>query len=294
MEEISKPDARALEAWSRGYGLIGQLVHRGVRPDDLPSLVELPQLWSALPTCVDDDETWIDLERVAADHYALFERTVYPYRGVFFDPQALILGEEDHLGRSLQTLAQLCQRGDATGASAHLRERLLPWLAPVSCSLMRHSGPFFSALFDLLLSIVEHHAQSSVVAAPVLPPGWSLSEQDGLPALVKQLLSPVLCGALLTHEDLRQLARDLRLPKGFGERRLVLTNLFRAASDFDKSDALLSSLAARFDEFEAQYAGWSERYPVLANAGSPWEARAGHTARSLRALAEQLPQDAPC
>ncbi len=280
---------RALEAWCRGYGLIAQLVLRGVRPEDLPSLAHFPQIWSALPTRVDEGEAWIDLERIAADHYALFERTVYPYRGVFLSPQALILGEEDHLGASIQTLAQLCLRRDARGASAHLRDRLLPWLAPVSCSLMQRGGPLFSAVVELLLSVVERHASGDAVPEPALPPPWSLDEQDGLQALVKQLLAPALAGGLLTHEDLRELAQALGLPKGFGERRLVLSNLFRAAADFDRTRELLEQLARCFERFETQYAGWIAEHPAIADAARPWSARAQHTAHSLREIAERLP-----
>lgn len=176
----------AARARSQGYNLLSALIARGLTVEMMPALQQVAAVAGALPERYDADEA-------AAEHYALFGRTVFAYASVFCSRAAQRGGEEvarvlvtyaacgfappdaleaDGLACELAALAYLCAAEadaleDGLAAEVHksrthqaqlLADHLLGWLPAICEALQRQPQPLYAVAGALLCGFVGDHA----------------------------------------------------------------------------------------------------------------------------------------
>lgn len=288
-------------ARSYTYSLLSRLFLQGLTPDLAPAIAAIPELAATSAANVDPDQT-------AADHQALLGFALFPYQSIFLDPSGLLGGEEsvrvqqsygqygftpattgespDHIGHELACLAFLCAaESDAwEDQRSHTAQRiqrlqfeflqthLLRWLPPFALALHRQQNPFYTALAELTLALVDSQlaAGHQVVAAPpfhlLSAPPLLEDRATTLQEIAQWLLCPPYSGLFLSRDDLGRLARRHQLPRGFGDRALLLTNLLRSAIKYDCFEALITDLHALIRAEEQAYERFADEMP----ASSPW------------------------
>lgn len=304
----------------RTYQLFGRLFLEGITADLLPQLDLVPEL--AEPAAQ------IDLEQAAAGHYHLTAVSVFPYESIFLDPSGLLggpvsdsildiyrqngfdmLSDADHIGHELHFLAHLCaaeaaalDAGDNEAAplwrrrqQSFLTTHLLAWLAPLVVSIEQAGTPFYGRLADLTLDLAADHLLQSHASSPSisLPHAPRLAtEESTLKEIARGLTTPPFCGLFLSRDAISALAHRHEIPRGFGDRTQMLTNLLRTAGQYDLASNVLLDLAAICVEWRKQYEEQQARYPEIAPWIRPWQEHVSQTAESLQGLTAVL-EDAP-
>ncbi|PRQ02558.1 Nitrate reductase delta subunit [Enhygromyxa salina] len=300
-------DPRVLAlAYSRLYAVLARALLRGVDARMLAQLRELD---------------WVGpgdgLEQLATQLHATFELGVFPYAGVFLDPDAQagacadrVRGfyaragfsprpvnaelAPDHLGVELAFMA-FVSRAHADGrlgpSSPLLAEFLdacvlayLPSLVIAARELGEGAWP---TMLNELLELVA--AQRATLpgprAAPSLCPAQALLDdaRTGLREIAAYLLTPARSGVFLTRADIAALARSRGLARGFGSRLTMLDNLLRGAVEYGELDKLragLDELLARRDHRLVELDQRLELGPAI----EPWRAAIARTRELVRAL----------
>lgn len=168
----------------------------------------------------------------------------------------------DHVGHELGLLAHLSaaeagawkEGRDEKARRIQLRQRdflqahLLRWLPSLVQAIKEHGQPFYTALSDLALELVQDHALALPLSETVAsflqnnPPPSLQDEKTGLRQIARYLSTPSHSGIYLSRKAIGARARDLGLPHGFGGREQMLENLFRAAVQYDSLRPLLGAL----------------------------------------------------
>lgn len=307
-EPLSAADA----AHARGlaYGLLADLLARGLTPSTREAALTSAPLAAALATYPADD-----LDSVAVEHEHAFGWAVPPFEGAFLDPTRIIGGratdalwalfsdagfrpdvrseDVEHLATALRCLAYLSgAESDAledghTGAVERvcelsrrlLDEHVLRWVPAFANAVRRLERAFPSALVEQIEGLLLLHREQ-LGGAPrrfSLPDAPALLDDasTGLREIGERLATPALCGVLLSREDIGRLARGAHVPRGFGDRTQLLVNLLRSAARFEALEALLDALDAEIGgQVEALGA---PRYADVATLTAPWRARAAET-----------------
>ena len=293
------------EARSRGYGLLGQLILRGLRPEDVATLKQTP-LAAHLPAP-------LDLDALAAQHHRLLSLEIHPYASLFLSPEPGALvdpildacrsagfhvdaasARPDHLGIALMMLSFLCgatadaladgedaiaERTEAL-AQSFLSAWLVPWLAPLRAAVHTHTAPadLWRAVLDTASALAEDHwAGAGTLELPEPPPLLDEARTD-LRTIATFLLAPAHAGVYLSRADLGGLARGVRVPRGLGGREQELTNLLRAAAEYGEVPALM----ARIDALLAERADLTHGPHA-----EGWRARIAQTRTLVRQIAAQ-------
>jgi hypothetical protein len=169
--------------------------------------------------------------------------------------------------------------------------QLFRWLAPFIMAVRQQGDPFFSQLVDLTLeSISQQRAEfgrpdSGTNSLPQSQPEAAESIRDSK-QLSAYLLTPLLSGIFLSRDDIGRLSRGLSLPRGFGQRRHMIENLFQSATTYEQIPNLLSSLQSLLIK-------WENEYQELALQAGPqlqvadWLGRVKETNELLRRLAKE-------
>ena len=207
----------------------------------------------------------------------------------------------DHIATELAFLAFLCgaeadayedglvavARRMAQLQHDFLREHLLRWLPPLVIAIEYEENPFYTAIAQLLLDFVGDHASSdstnrtpSAFTLPS-PPALLDDEKTSLKDIAGFLLRPSYTGIYLSRTQLRKLARQYRLPHGFGEREQVLTNLLRTAVQYDTFTVLIDALSTQMDLWQEQYQLQIVEYSVLTTVNQQWHTRIEQTKQML-------------
>jgi TorA maturation chaperone TorD len=216
----------------------------------------------------------------------------------------------DHIGHELHLLAHLCaaeadawqdDRGTIAKRMRHmqyafLQNHLLPWLVPFVMAVKAEKRPFFTALAQLTLDFIhDHYAEISPqrheekYAAPVEPLRLNLkNEKTGLKQIAQFLATPPYSGFYLSRDTVAQLARAQNIPRGFGDRTQMLTNLLRGAAQFDALPALVDSLQTVITTWQDAYADYAASMPALAPFAAVWQERISQTGRMLSQIDQQL------
>ena len=309
-----------LLARQHSYQLLGNLFLNGVGEENRPVLAQLPELAPHLPDPFDADE-------MAATHQSLFGFNLLPYESVFLTPERVLGGhisdqlarqagelhfqggqsaQMDHMGQQLLLLGYLCgaelnmlDRGEVREAALWgraqadwLAQHLLAWLAPFCASLLNQGEPFFTAVGELTLSVLADHWRSVYnemapqISLPA-PPEILADEKAGLKEIGNFLMTPVYTGLLLTRDDLSRLGRQFRLPRGFGSREQMMTNLLRSAAQYDQILQLMTALAALLAESQARYDSWQAEWPNLTPFIAPWDERLANTMQLAHDISAQ-------
>ena len=298
-------------ARGRAYDLLATGLTDGLRPDRVAHFRAVPALAPHIGTDPDPDG-W------ASAHHTALSLEVPPYEGAFLSEtgqlddgeglrQAYARGglsgvpedqPPDHVGVELRFLAWLSGaeadaildgQEDARAqvqdlASSFIDAHLGRWLPALAVALQTSppTHPFFRELALLAAELVSSHRAQlpGPVAAWSLPPVPDLlSDPDTrLADLATTLTIPSLAGGMLSRAALAGIGRSAEVPKGFGSRALMLTNLMRSAAEYERLPEVLAGLGV-------VATGWSEAHAALG--ATVWADRAQDTVGLLNRMAEQ-------
>ena len=182
-------------------------------------------------------------------------------------------------------------------ASDFLQKHLLRWLPPLIIALQRQPHAFYGRLADLTLEIVTSHlslppnhladmnvlspssgnaAQLKPTTATFLPPAPPLftDQKSSLKQMGSYLITPPLSGIYLSRHAIGTLARQQRLPRGFGSRKQMLTNLLRVGEQYEQMPNLLGALQDLLKAWQEAYTAMQSTSPHLTPFALAWLARA--------------------
>lgn len=215
----------------------------------------------------------------------------------------------DHVGQEVAFLAYLCRlelaaRQNDPGNVPIVRQQqlefmqthLLRWLPSLVCAVEQQGNSFFTAVAYISLALAADHYQdlggesNTHVGQWTLPPPPPLLEQNktGIKEVAVYLTTPATCGIYLGRDDIGRLARRLDLPRGFGDRQQLLTNLMRTAVQYDQFSNLLLAVKAVVDDWQEGYRTSGEQMPVLQPFLAPWVERANHTGQLIEQMLRQV------
>lgn len=313
-------------ARSRAYGLLSELYLVGVTPGNLARVQAVPELAGELRSPFEEDEA-------AADHHALFRFNVYPYQSIFLDPDGLLGGpmservarayarygyqpetsgeSADHVGFELGFLAFLCaaeaearQDGDRSGTLRRLQEQqmafmaaqLLTWIGPLTLAIRQQGQPFFQALADVTLDLLQEQTADLTGNVDRSPQEQSATadmvdllgqEETGLKEIANFLLTPIYSGIYLSRDDIGRLARRQAVPRGFGDRGQLLLNLLRTAANYDAVGDVIDDLAALARSWYTAYGEMVAR-PGIGEFANCWRTRAAGTIALLDQMQRRI------
>jgi putative dimethyl sulfoxide reductase chaperone len=216
----------------------------------------------------------------------------------------------DHVGLELGLLAFLSsaeadawEDGQALVA-LRLRElqrrfldgHLLRWLPGLNLAIRQQGEPFYSALAGLTLELAGEHRSGLAGGSVPDQPGFQLppvldvlsDEKTGLKEIARYLLTPAYSGLYLSREDISRLASGLGIPRGFGSREQMLTNLLRTAADYEQLPRLVENLGILLESWIEFYAGLCGDERPLDPFAAPWLERLNHTQALLATVSSQI------
>lgn len=282
-------------ARSRAYALFAALFREGLTPPLRETVARLPVLAAALPP-----EREVDV--ALAEHHALFGLRVFPYGGVFLEPDGRVGGPSadvvrrvaaasglapvegaeaaDHLPAILDLLASL--GGSDAGAGALAREllgrHLLWWLPPFVVAVREEGDPFWTLAAELTLELAaDHHCGlggplegPGPLTRPEPPdPSWS----SRLDELARYLATPARSGLYLGSGLVRRMGRRLGLPSGFGSRERLVASLLRSAAEYDGLPPVLAALRESLGAAREHHTRIAHDAPELGVVAAAWLAR---------------------
>ncbi len=247
------------------------------------------------------------------------ERVLNFYRQAGFDltpnspSSGYAAGESpDHIGLELAFLSFLSgAEADAIqdGEELHVHriqslqrdffdQHLLPWLPVLVQAVGQQGLPFYSELSRLTLELAcEHRAalgegvavRQAAFALPH-PPALLENEKTSLKDIAAYLLTPAYSGIYLSRDDIARLGRSHKLPRGFGGRTQMLSNLLHSAVDYDHLPVLISDLHAVLDIWQAAYQSFAEKEPAWRPSAQAWMERLQATRTILERVASGASQ----
>lgn len=320
--------ANLARARHRSYALLGRLFREGITRQILPTLERIARLAVLLPERFNEDEAAASYYHLFGFNVFAYEaiflgssedqapaqlggETTHGveqfYRRVGYRTDATDLSV-DHIAYEFGLLAHLAAaeaeawedqhsekaRQMQQHQAAFLAGHLLRWLPAVSEAIRSQKQPFFSAVAELALDLIEDHAvelaSDSLLTAPEdrwlpSPPDLLSDEKTGLREVAHYLTTPALSAIYLSRDTIGVLAQSLELPRGFGSRQQLLENLLHAAVQYDAIERLLLAL----DEIAAH---WERSYettfvPSLHDFTQPWQEQLAATRRLLQDMARQ-------
>ncbi len=315
--------APAAQARHLSYTLLSQLFLQGLTPESLPTVQAVPELAELLPEPLDLDElaavhyqlfgfNVFPFASIFLDDSGLLGGPVtdavsldYQLAGFHVAAEA---SSPDHIGQELAFLAFLCQlewnalqnARDVAAVQGQqilfLQKHLLHWLIPLTLAIKQQDDPFFTAVSNLTLALVYDHYQALAneheiaVAAWVLPTAPDLLDDDktSLKDIAVYFTTPVYGGVFLSRDDVGRLARQYKLPRGFGDRQQLLTNLMRTAVQYDQFSGILNAVKQVVIDWQSFYAGKSKEMPLLEPFIQPWQQRTMQTIHLIANMANAV------
>lgn len=313
--------AQVTQARLHSYTLLGNIFQGGVNAALLPYIQAVPFLHDHLSQKIDLDDlaathfqlfnfTLHPFESIFRDDSGLVggpitDAVISVYHQAGYTPPGDSVSA-DHVGQELAFLAFLCEQeltstGNTLPAGSHhfqhqqyqfLDHHFLRWYPPFLSALKFQQNPFFTATGELTLSLVAHHLQS-VTATESFPyeepkhdqsldiPVFLEEQQTGLRDIVDYLLTPPRSGIYLGKEDIGRLARNLNLPRGFGDRHQILLNLFHTSAQYEQLPQLLLEMKSFVDEWQAAYQQMIHDFPILSPYVSIWAVQVNNTSGLL-------------
>lgn len=301
------------------YLLVSRLFMDGLTDDLLPYMEQIPELASAALRPFDPDESaaahygvfahdifpyesiFRDVSGLLGGVYANQVNAIYQRAGYY------ITADYDHIGHELAFLALLCHaefsalEAQNVEVADHfkqlqavfLRDHLLYWLSPFSIALLYSNQSFFGALakltqrlvYDHLLSI-NHKKTTNLLSNSddtnlAKSPDILRNNQTSLKQIANYLVTPPHSGLYLGRNTITALARERQLPRGFGSRQQMLSNLFHSAAQYDLVPNLLDDLAIHTDSWGKKYEEQIGNFPKLDPWIQPWLQRLKNTAGVL-------------
>ncbi len=298
----------------QAYQFLSRLFLFGLTEDSLTVIRGVPELAKQLPDHFDVDEAAADHQHLFGFNVFPYESVFldpsgrfggdlsaavvsdYERAGYKFDPAA---GGPDHIGHGLALLARLCQEEaeaidlgqiplSQQNKELHrrfLERHLLRWLPPLVLAIRQQNHSFYSALATMTLETVQKFRSDLVVPTKIdfslpMPPALLEDDKTNLGEIVTYLLTPVNSGIYLSRDDIGRLANRGSVPRGFGERRNMLTDLLRSAANYGHLDqvlAALQDLVANWESLYLQMDSSAGRYPEAI----VWASQASRTTAML-------------
>lgn len=301
------------QARRHSYVLLSQLFLEGITAVTLPIVQFIPELAGTLPS-------EFNLDKAAVTHQAIFGFNVFPYESFFLDSTGLIGGSitegvvrsyraagfqedsnatsPDHIGHELAFMAHLLSEGRADSdhhICAFFAQHLMAWLPSFVLAVRKQGHAFFTALADLTLALIADHAADLGwlnIAQVELPTAPTLLQNDktSLKDISRFLTTPAYCGIYLGREEVARLARQLKLPRGFGSRSQMLSNLMKTAVQYEQLPIVITKIQEMLADEQQHYDDMAETYPPIAFYAKQWEERAGETAVLLSQMEQQIQQ----
>jgi len=155
-------------------------------------------------------------------------------------------------------------------------------------AVRRQAHPFYTALADLMLAFVAHDAQTLQCNPPdtPLPPSPALLENDktGLKEIARVLTTPCYTGMVIGRTEIAHLGQMRRLPRGFGSRTQLMSNLLHTAVSYDTFPTLLQDILTLLESSTAVYSQMTAAYPQLAQAIRPWQTQCQNSHQTIQQL----------
>ena len=173
---------------------------------------------------------------------------------------------------------------------------MLRWLPPLVTAVQRSQSSFFDRLAGLTLELGVDHLDEQETPAYIdsLPESPQLAGQDsGLKDIARALTTPPYSGLFLNRETISALARKHEIPRGFGDREQMLTNLLRTAGQYDAAGAIFNDLAGICLEWSGSYQKHCDQLPILQPWIRPWQERVLQTAETLQGLTALIEETPP-
>lgn len=312
------------------YELLGRLFLEGITAVTHPTLQIIPALAHIMTGPFDADEAAADhqtlfgfnvfpYESIFLDGSGLLggaitDAILVSYREAGFAVDAGSTSA-DHIGHELELLAHLCgAEADALADNlppvaarmrhlqrGFLQDHLLRWLVPFVLAVQGQKRPFYTALAALTLDFVHDHFQElSAHSAPLPlrltpalpePPPLLNNEKTGLKEIAGYLTTPPYSGLFLSRDDIARLGRTQNIPRGFGDRTQILTNLLRGAAQFDTLPALLDGMQAVIATWQKAFTSSADSMPILAPFITLWQKRISQTSQTLIQIEQQIKMD---
>jgi hypothetical protein len=109
------------------------------------------------------------------------------------------------------------------------------------------------------------------------PPDILSSKKNGWREISAFLLTPVATGIYLGRDSIGDLAKQFKLPRGFGERQQMLVNVLQSAIVYDNFGEVMTGLAGITAVYQTHYSANLPHFPHDAALASQWQARAAQT-----------------
>lgn len=302
------------------YLLLSRLYLDGLTDDLLPYIANIPELAAAAPRPFYPDEAAaihyqifahdiFPFESIFRDPSGLLGGTYANQVNAAFNRAGIhnITTNYDHIGHELAFLAALCSaESGASGAQeietadqveqlqrTFLEDHLLCWLSPFVTALSFSDHPFFAAVGRLTQDLVYDHLLSFGGAGSTESFGISdESNHPDLPVLLQDnqtnlkqiavfLITPPHSGLYFGRSAIASLARERQLPRGFGSRQQMLSNLFHTAAQYDQVPDLLQTLTAHANSWRRRYEDQMLVFPEMSPWIRPWLKRTISTASAL-------------
>jgi len=303
----------------RIYIMLSRLYLNGLTADLLPYVEEIPELASAAAQPFDADEAAAAHYGIFAHNIFPYESIFRDPSGLlggkyseqvnttYKRASVQINADQDHIGHELAFLASLCNaeskaldneeieaaRVIAKRQAVFLREHLLEWLSPFVTALSFSGQPFYEALGQLSQELIYDHLLTFAEEGSANSYGGPLEENDteigdilrdgktGLKQIASFLITPPYSGFFIGHSTISQFARKRQLPRGFGNRQQMLSNLLHSAAQYDLISDLFQDLAEHAGAWAKCYERQIFDYPELETWIRPWLERIDNTARAL-------------
>lgn len=304
------------------YELLGKLYLDGVTAVTLPTIQIIPSLSKAINVPLNANEAAATHQTLFGfnvfPYESIFLDSSHLLGGAITDTVLFSYQEAgftvndnstnpDHIGNELALLSHLCgAEADAWKDNLplvaermqnlqrrFLQNHLLRWLIPFVTAVKQQQRPFYTALANLTLDFIDDHFQEIglIEETPFRlpsPPSLLNNANTGIKEIADYLTAPPNSGFFLSWEDVTQLARTQNIPRGFGDRTQILTNLLRGAAQFDTLPALLNEMQTMITSWQDAYAAAGNTMPELSPFIAIWQERVGQTGQMLSQIGQQM------
>ncbi|VAW41812.1 hypothetical protein MNBD_CHLOROFLEXI01-2220 [hydrothermal vent metagenome] len=308
--------AQLAQARSYSYRLFGQLYAEGLTAVLYPYVQKIPELAAVCPQPYDPDVAAASYHDLFQFNIFAYESFFLSDDGLMGGRKTAVVAQHisqrgyslgasstdaDHLGVEISFLAFLAAaEADAWEDSlpleakrlramqkTFLQSHLLRWGVPCLLAIQEQADPLFAQLAALTVALLlAHHEEFAPPLSPpanFLPPTQNILAEDniGFKEIVRHLITPAFSGITLSRHTIGQIARQLKLPRGFGNREQMLMNLMRTAVQYDALPLLLSILKKTCHHWQNSYQHLSNTHPKAAPFIYPWQERAAFTEKMV-------------
>lgn len=294
------------------YRLFADFFRDGLTSDLLTRLDVVEDLQDVIPSSVNSGD-W------GARHYDVLGMNVVPHAGWYLHKTGLLGGissspkplqpllmatresseSADHISSQLEVLGHLLHRAIAGNDTSEeqrlfLDDHLLWWLLPFCFAIGRFGDDLYAMVAGLLVDVVIDHRADLGTGLPSEVPIAKqaerlLDEGAGVKEIAQRLCVVSQSGIVLTRRGIQDMARSADVPRGFGDRVQMLSNLLRSASQYDRVEQTLASIADECEAWKALYQGL-RRFNVeaLDQIASEWTDRIDNTRVMLDQISGEL------